>query len=519
MSDKRDNMVLPRIADFYPKLFSRSWLMFLFSEIIVVSLVVTIFSLAVRWLDPDIAFIVTLVSLVFIQSLVSYLLLLYTLKPTKIIMQALVYTSSEPSTEKPPDRSNPQFQENGLAHILDVLYAKEIRTESDTEPYPPSNDDFRIRLLESLPIGMIALDDQNRVVAKNSRAPVYVDETGVTRIQLNFSTVSDSLGEWLEKVSSSQISAEKIWSRIPNVAPGGTTNRHLFDVLAHYKKDAPNGIETIIITIDRTEEYADEEANLDFIALAAHELRGPVTVIRGYLDILDEQLVGRLSDDQRQLIDRLNVSAKRLASYISNILNASRYDRRHLQLTLRETPLTSIMDDIKDDLELRARTLNRQLVWKIPQNLPTIAADQSSVDEVISNLVDNAIKYSHDGGSIEVKAVVDGEFIAISVQDHGIGIPDNVASNLFSKFYRSHRSRDAISGTGLGLYISRAIIESHGGNIEVESRENEGSTFTFTLPIYASVAGKLTDNDNSNSELINEGSNSGWINNHSRVKK
>ena len=518
MSNKRDTMTLPRIADFYPKLFSRSWLMFLFAEIIVVSLVVTIFSLTVRWLDPDIAFIVTLVSLVLIQSLVSYLLLLYTLKPTKIIMQALVYTSGEPSTEQPPNRNDPRFQENGLSHILDVLYAKEAHIEP-TGTGPVSNDDFRIRLLESLPIGMIALDDHNRVIAKNSRAPVYIDEDRIARIQLNFSTVSDSLDDWLDKVSSSQISAEKIWPRISNVAPGSTTNRQLFDVLAHYKKDASNGIETIIITVDRTEEYADEEANLDFIALAAHELRGPVTVIRGYLDILDEQLVGRLSDDQHQLIDRLNVSAKRLASYISNILNASRYDRKHLQLTLKKTSLASIIDDIKDDLELRARTLDRHLVWEIPQDLPTIAADQSSIDEVISNLIDNAIKYSHDGGSIEIKAIVDGEFVAISVQDHGIGIPENVASNLFSKFYRSHRSRDAISGTGLGLYISRAIIESHGGNIEVESRENEGSTFTFTLPIYASVADKLAGNDNSNSELINEGDATGWINNHSRVKK
>ncbi len=515
MSEQRDDMVLPRLSDFYPRLFSRSWLMFLFSEMIVVSIVVAIFRIAVGPLGSESAFLVALVGLVLIQSLASYLLLRYALKPTDVIMRAMVQTSGEPSTGTPPDRNTRGFQKNGLANILDIIYAKDCTAAGDLR-HP--EDAFRIKLLETLPIGMIALNNHNRVIAKNSRAPVYVDEEGTTNIQLDFSTVSDSLGQWLKKVSEEQISAEKLWSRIPNVAPGGTTERRLFDVLAHYKKNAPTGIETIIVTVDRTEEYADEEANLDFIALAAHELRGPVTVIRGYLDILDEQLVNQLSPDQHQLIDRLNVSAKRLASYISNILNASRYDRKHLQLTLRETSLTSIIDDIRDDLELRARTLNRQIVWQLPQDLPTIAADQSSIDEVVSNLIDNAIKYSRDGGSIEVGATIDGQFVAISIRDHGIGIPENVASNLFSKFYRSHRTRDAVSGTGLGLYISRAIVESHGGSIEVESREGEGSLFTFTLPIYASVADKL-NGVGSNSELISDKDNSGWIDNHSRVKK
>lgn len=515
MSERRDGMALPRLSDFYANLFSRSWLLFLLSEIIVIAIVVTVFGFIVGRVNPESAFMITIIALILIQSFVSYMLLRYTLKPTEIIMRALIQVSGEPSTQSPPDRKDPSFKKDGLDHVLDIIYAREHIAPSETR-HPA--DDFRIKILETLPIGMIALDRDNRVIAKNSRAPVTVDENHVTEIQLDFSTVGDSLSEWLAQVAGNQISAEKVWTRIPNVAPGNTTERRIFDVIAHYKKDAPTGIETILITVDRTAEYADEEANLDFIALAAHELRGPVTVIRGYLDILDEQLVGQLSGEQHQLIDRLNVSAKRLASYISNILNASRYDRKHLQLTLKETSLASIIDDIKDDLELRARTLNRQIVWQIPANLPTVAADQSSIDEVISNLMDNAIKYSHDGGNIEVGAAIDDKFVAISVRDHGIGIPENVASGLFSKFYRSHRSRDAISGTGLGLYISRAIVESHGGNIEVESREGEGSLFTFTLPIYASVSDKLAG-DNSNAQLINDTSQNGWINNHSRVKK
>jgi signal transduction histidine kinase len=282
--------------------------------------------------------------------------------------------------------------------------------------------------------------------------------------------------------------------------------------LAHYRKKSPSGIETILITVDRTTEYLDNETNMDFIALAAHELRGPITVIRGYLDILDEQLAEKLSPDQHILIDRLNVSANRLSTYVNNILNASRYDRQHLQLKLRETTVESIISDIRDDMELRAKTLNRELDFQVPHDLPSVAADRSSVSEVLSNLIDNAIKYSPDGGRIAVSAAVDGDFVAISVRDHGIGIPAAVAEHLFSKFYRSHRSRGAISGSGLGLYISRAIVESHGGHISVESVENEGSTFTFTLPIFATVADQIATD---NSSLIRSGepaiSNHGFV--------
>jgi signal transduction histidine kinase len=204
-----------------------------------------------------------------------------------------------------------------------------------------------------------------------------------------------------------------------------------------------------------------------------------------------------------------------LSSYVNNILNASRYDHKHLKLQLSETTVDNIISDIKDDMELRARTQDRSLVWQIPPNLPTVAADRSSVSEVLSNLIDNAIKYSHDGGQIEISAsIVDG-FVAMSIRDHGIGIPTVVANNLFSKFYRSHRSRDSVGGTGIGLFISRGIIESHGGHINVESTEGEGSTFTFTLPIYATVADKLTNNGDNN-DLIRDGGN--WIRNHSRIQ-
>jgi two-component system phosphate regulon sensor histidine kinase PhoR/two-component system sensor histidine kinase VicK len=197
-------------------------------------------------------------------------------------------------------------------------------------------------------------------------------------------------------------------------------------------------------------------------------------------------------------------------------LNTSKYDRRHLQIHLAEDSLASIYDSIKDDMALRASSQRRLLSVNFPEDLPTIAADRSSLSEVISNLIDNAIKYSNDGGSVSATAAVKDNFVVVSVTDNGIGMPGNVVGNLFHKFYRSHRSRETVAGTGIGLYICKAIVESHGGQIGVNSVEGQGSTFTFTVPTYASVADKLQANDHTNAGLIT--TSQGWIKNHAMYK-
>jgi signal transduction histidine kinase len=202
--------------------------------------------------------------------------------------------------------------------------------------------------------------------------------------------------------------------------------------------------------------------------------------------------------------------------YINNILNVSRYDQRHLSLRLKEEKLSRIYAGIADDLDLRARTQHRLLAVNLPDNLPTIAADRSSLSEVIMNLVDNAIKYSNEGGLIQVDANIKDDFVEVHVKDSGIGIPSSIVPHVFEKFYRSHRSRESTVGTGLGLYISQAIIESHGGGMSVQSEEGHGSTFSFTVPMYASVSQKLEAGDNQS--LINTGKKK-YIKNHNLYRE
>jgi two-component system phosphate regulon sensor histidine kinase PhoR/two-component system sensor histidine kinase VicK len=240
-------------------------------------------------------------------------------------------------------------------------------------------------------------------------------------------------------------------------------------------------------------------------------------VIRGYLDVLGDEVGPQLEDDQIELLKRLTVSANRLSGYVNNILNAARYDRRHLSVHLREESIPDIYESINDDMQLRAASQNRLLSVKFPDDLPAIAADRSSISEVLSNLIDNALKYSNEGGLVQVGAHTTQDSVIISVQDYGIGMPGNVVSNLFHKFYRSHRSRETVAGTGIGLYICKAIVESHGGKIGVRSVEGEGSTFEFSLPIYSTVAEKLKADNNSNESLISRDGGS-WIKNHSMFR-
>lgn len=506
-----------RLDAFYPKHFAKSlfWLAFLETAVFGASAIAFACLNALTEFDLMVSLALTALIFLALQLGLGYLYVRMTLEPTEMLTSAIVHISGQDTVVHPPNINEKRHELSGLKEMIQMVYDINARCVGKNDS-DDSVDHRAQDVLRALPIGVIALNARREVVYHNELAPIYTDPENREHIQLIFdSENTNSLWSWLGESEQTAVNREQVWTRVQNVVPG-ENNRKLFDVVAHYKRGAASGIETIIVTVDRTKTYTEDEVSMDFIALAAHELRGPITVIRGYLDVLAEELEPTLTGDQRELIDRLYVSSNRLSSYINNILNASRYDRRHLKLSLHEMAVSAIVDSVRDDMTLRASTLGRMLSFDVPGNLPTVAADRSSISEVMTNLIDNAVKYSHEGGQVIVNARVDGSFVEISITDHGVGIPSSVVGQLFSKFYRSHRSSAAVNGTGLGLYISRAIIESHGGSIGVRSTEGKGSTFSFTLPIYSTVAEKLKLSDNKNEGILSEGGS--WIRNHSMYK-
>lgn len=464
--------------------------------------------------------IVTIAILGFISNLVIFA---HTSRPSKDLLSAIIHIAGEPTTTTPPNPNDPRYEKNGFKQALQALYELSGKdnaslptiasTDASTSVSTSAGDDNTIKTaLDSTICGFVALRHDRTISYYNKSAPIQITPENTPALALLFNG-TDTLAAWLDDCEQHAVHAEHIWTRISDRLPE-EEGRRLFDVIASYNKGAVN--ETVITLVDRTSVYEVGEQELDFLAFAAHELRGPITVIRGYLDVLEDELNDVLAEDQHELFRRLTVSANRLSGYINNILNTSRYDRRHLKVHVAEETLLSIYNMIRDDMNLRASAQNRLLSVNIPTDLPTIAADRASISEVLGNLIDNAIKYSNEGGAINVTASVKGDFVEVAVEDHGIGMPGNVVSNLFQKFYRSHRSRETVAGTGIGLYISKGIVESHGGTIGVRSEEGKGSIFTAALPIYATVADKLKSSDNSNESLIEHGN--GWIKNHSMYR-
>lgn len=464
----------------------------------------------------DIVSSILLSTPVFVLQTVTLLLILpIALAPVDILSRAVTHVSGRVTAVVPPNLNGTRHVKTGLKDMVDTIYLLATRVTTDmNEPADKTRQVLLGNLLNDLPVGIVALDSKRKIIYANRAAPTISDDKGHQSLRLMFEG-DDTLERWLGLAEGRSISETKQWQHIQNTLPG-ENDRKVYDVLAQYTANAPSGIETILIAFNRTDHYTQSEDDMDFISLAAHELRGPITVIHGYLDVLQDELKPQLAADQVALFERLKVSAARLTGYINNILNVARYDRRHLRLQLQENTLSSIYSMIAGDVELRASTQNRLLQVTIPERLPTVAADRNSLSEVMANLIDNAIKYSHEGGVVQVTAAVDGDFVKCSVKDSGIGMPAPVVSGLFTKFYRSHRTQQNFSGTGLGLYISKAIIESHGGSIGVRSKEGEGSIFTFAIPVYSTVAERLKNNNNSNQGIINSGG--GWIKNHSMFK-
>jgi signal transduction histidine kinase len=213
---------------------------------------------------------------------------------------------------------------------------------------------------------------------------------------------------------------------------------------------------------------------------------------------------------------KMNATAQQLTAFVNNILNVARVDGDQLELKLQEENWSEIVTAAIDSLSLRAQVRGITLTCTVAPNLPSVGVDRLSIQEVINNLVDNAIKYSGASKIITVDThLTQDGMVETTVQDYGLGISTSILANLFTKFYRDHRNRSQIGGTGLGLYLAKAIVTAHGGNLWVQSTEGKGSTFGFTLLPFARLAAETKEN--ADQEIVRSAH--GWIKNHSLYRR
>jgi len=225
-----------------------------------------------------------------------------------------------------------------------------------------------------------------------------------------------------------------------------------------------------------------------FIYVISHHLRTPITVIGGYLSMLSDGSLGELSQNQKNVLSKMQGSTKTLSNFITSLLFVSRLETGKYFLSPDKANLLDIANEVIKDFQPTFVASNLKLIYEPPAEFPTTLLDVGKINLVIWSLIDNAVRFSKTGGSITIELKNEVQELSFVIRDDGIGVPEGDKSSLFTKFYRANNAKVAYpDGIGMGLYLTKNVIESHKGEIVFESVERQGSTFGFKLPILNEV--------------------------------
>lgn len=240
----------------------------------------------------------------------------------------------------------------------------------------------------------------------------------------------------------------------------------------------------VLFLHDITELRRVDEMKSNFVSNVSHELRTPLTSISGYVSLLLAGRAGSLTAQQSRYLEVVREQATNLTTMIEELLAFSRLRARRLPEGERSSDLEGVARSVLQQLERQAADKDVELRLKVPNPLPPVAADPSRLAQVLTNIVDNAMKFSDSGGLVEISALENGPVVQVQISDDGIGIPAGALPHIFDRFFQA-RSGDASDqgGFGLGLAISKEIVELYGGKIRVESEPGLGSAFYFTVPV------------------------------------
>jgi signal transduction histidine kinase/DNA-binding response OmpR family regulator len=241
----------------------------------------------------------------------------------------------------------------------------------------------------------------------------------------------------------------------------------------------------MVLTLhDITAEREIASMKNEFVSTVSHELRTPLTSIKGYVDLILDGDAGEVDEIQREFLGIVKENADRLVALINDMLDISRIESGRVVLKIEPIHTADVVAGTVDSFRAVLEQTGRVVKVRVPEGLPRVAADRDRVGQVLMNFVSNALKYSPSGGDVVISARHVGDYVNVSVQDHGMGIGRDDIKQLFTKFYRIDNALTReIGGTGLGLSICKSIIELHGGKVRVRSKMGEGSTFSFSLPV------------------------------------
>ena len=221
----------------------------------------------------------------------------------------------------------------------------------------------------------------------------------------------------------------------------------------------------------------------EFISMASHQLRTPLTAVKGYLSMVLEGDAGPVKKEQKELINRSFAGAQKMVYLIADMLNVSRLQTGKFVIDNHPTDLTEVVQGEVDQLLEEAAAKQIKLTYQKPAGFPVLNLDETKIRQVIMNFLDNALYYTPNGGEITVKLESTSDSVTYTVTDTGVGVPKSVQHHLFSKFYRADNAKKMRpDGTGLGLFMAKKVVVAQGGAIIFKSTEGKGSTFGFSFP-------------------------------------
>lgn len=338
-------------------------------------------------------------------------------------------------------------------------------------------------LLDGLPVGLYVVDDKMKIIEFNAAAERL---TGWLRDEVIGKQCSEVLQSSLCEakcplIKSAQQKKPFRGEEASIVTKWGEEIPIFFSSSALLNEDGQM-VAGIEIFRDAAEIKKLEAQKRNLISVFAHDLKAPVSISGGFLERLLQGKAGDLTEKQRQYLGAIEKEILRLESYIHYFLDISRIEAGQIQLSFTLCNLVNILHELVVGFKVRASEKNIVIILDVPEKLPIVSIDKIQIERVISNLLDNAIKYSPDKSKISLRVWNDENYIFIEIRDQGIGISAENLPHVFDYFYRIETDSDRRDGVGLGLATVKAIIKAHGGKVRVTSERGTGSIFLVKIP-------------------------------------
>lgn len=347
------------------------------------------------------------------------------------------------------------------------------------------NEEEREKLetvLANMSDGVLATDHKGNVIVKNN----WIEKMIGSKIMLG-----DHLKDVLPMEEKISFPLDHVYEEYIELHPNDPDEfRMIKATFTPIKRGEKELVGLIAVLNDVTEEEKLDRQRKDFVANVSHELRTPLTTIKSYLEALKDGAIHQ-PDIASHFLNVADTEAERMARLISDLLQLSRLDARESYFEKQPITMENLLQPAYERFAMTCQQKNIALQLSMEDELPMVVVDRDKLDQVLDNVISNAVKYTPAAGSITIKAEKsNSDMVQVSIADTGLGIPKQDLNRLFERFYRVDKARSrTLGGTGLGLSIAQEIIHSHSGKIWIESEYEQGTTVFFTLPIRSEANG------------------------------